>query len=89
MVRGTANDAWIAAALPRFFDAHTAATTLALRTARAFAGAIGGAALITFRANLILRATLVAAFGAWWTTFAIFQALAITANARSFGTGRA
>jgi hypothetical protein len=70
-------------------DAHTAATTLAFRAARAFAGAIGGTARITFRTDFALRATRIAAVCAWWTTFAIVQALAITANARAVGAGRA
>jgi hypothetical protein len=89
VIRRTANDARIAAALPGLINTHTAATTLAFRTARAFTDAIGGAARITFRTDFALRATRVAALCAWWTTFAIVQALAITANARSVGAGRA
>ena len=90
MVRWTANHARIAATLHPLINTHRiAAATLAFRAAHAFADAIGGAALVAFRADLILRATLVAALRARRTTFTIIQAFAITANARFVGTGRA
>jgi len=89
MVRWTADYAWIAAAGYSPINTHTAATTLVFRTARAFAGAIGGTALITFCTNFTLRTTLIAAPGAWWTTFAALAAFPLAANPRSTGAGAA
>jgi hypothetical protein len=89
MVRWATHDARIGAAGQKLVNTRATATPFALRTARAFAGAIGRATLVPFGTNVALGATLVPARSARGTTLAPFQALAITANTRPIAAGGA